>query len=311
MHLKSYFLAFLFLLFSCSKSDDLVSDLEKKIEISIGNENFIIDGPMQISSNEDCSNLFVSAKYNAKNNIDEGFRIKFRITKKGLVKKIELYNYRESNKEYGSADFISNQIFTIKNFSFEKNTLYFEFEGDLILVDNNYNSLDDESPRKKIKGKVYYKNVINIACETIINEVNVKTNTFTFNSINSLGTYNPLLSTNPNQYNCFSNDGYRVSFKSDTKLWNLPIGQINFSETDIENRIDFDKYIGNIRATDALWIRPQDWSSFNSSGSFTIVEHVIEKGLKVTKGVFNVNLYENGNLLHEITNADFKIVDFE
>jgi len=295
---------------SCSNTENVEVTPNKLIEITIGSESFILNEQEQIGCNENCNSLFITGKYNTPDNT-LGFRITFRLTKKGAIENIILNNYRESGKQYGSADFNPLAIFSIKNFSYNPSTnyLHFEFEGDLVEVESNLILIDVLKPRKFIKGQVTIKDVLKTNCNNSPNNINFDTTNLKFATINSLGT-NDSSATNPFVFSCFSDNGYKISFKSAVDLWNLPIGQYNFNQNDIQNRIDLEKYIGSIRATQVLWIRPIDWQVYQTSGNYIVQEHVLINGQKITKGIFNINVYENSNLIHTINNTKFEILGF-
>lgn len=115
---------------------------------------------------------------------------------------------------------------------------------------------------------------------------------------------------NPYQFYFYSDNGYRTIFKSQIDLWNLKKGIYNFDQNSIENKIDFEQYIGNARATQLLWIRDVDWKKHQTSGSFTILEHIIINGEKVTKGEMNLQVYDNGVLVYSILNGIFETSSF-
>ena len=87
-------------------------------------------------------------------------------------------------------------------------------------------------------------------------------------------------------------------------------GTYTFDQNTLENRIDFEQYIGIFRATQLLGIRPQDWKKFQTSGSYTIKEHVIINGVKVTRGELDLQVYDNGQLLHAVTKGTFEVTGF-
>jgi hypothetical protein len=307
------FLAFS-IFYSCSKSEynePSVPAPINYINIIIGNESFVVDNQIQIGSNENCNGIYVTGNYFTSTD-SMGFRISFRLTKKGAIDNIRLNNYRESGKQYESADFNPIGNFSIKNFVYNQSTnyLYFEFEGDLVFVNSNLYTIDTPKPLKYIKGKVNIKNVKNTNCTAALSVINFEIPTLKFSTVKTLSSYDTGLSTNPYRFVFCSDNGNKILLKSTNDLWNLPLGQYDFSQTDIENRIDFEKYIGNVRATQLLWIRIIDWQVYQTSGNYTIQEHVIENGSKLTKGVFNLNVYENGNLIHSINNAKFEVIGF-
>jgi hypothetical protein len=311
--MNKFCLILVVLFFSCCSDNDNKDELDKIVNITIGNENFVVNDQIQISSNENCNNVFVSARYNTPKNADLGFRVNFRITKNGILDNITLLNSRESGKEYQTANFNAESTMVIKNFEYNPTTKYlaFEFEGNLFEEDGNLFTLDVPQPQKFIKGNVKIKNVLDKACNAALYLINFETSNLKFYTTASLGTKNLNLPINQHKTDFFSSNGFRITINSDTDLWDLPIGQTNFDTTTIENYFGFEKYIGNLRATQLGWIRPQDWQVYTTSGNYIIQEHVTEYGgQKVTKGVFTMNVYENGNLLYTIDNKKFQVVSY-
>ena len=118
------------------------------------------------------------------------------------------------------------------------------------------------------------------------------------------------MKTNPYQLYFYSDNGFRTIFKSKTDLWNLEKGTYTFDQNNIENRIDFEQYIGIFRATQLLWIRDVDWKKHQTTGNYKITEHLLINGVKVTKGEFNLQVFDAGILKHNITNAKFEVAGF-
>jgi len=58
------------------------------------------------------------------------------------------------------------------------------------------------------------------------------------------------------------------------------------------------------------YYREIDWEKHKTRGSYTIVEHVIINGQKVTRGEMNMQVYDNGVLIHNITNGKFEVPGF-
>jgi len=200
----------------------------------------------------------------------------------------------------------------ITNFEYDeaKKYVHFEFNGELIRVESDYNSLDKNQPKKHIIGTFTGVNLRTIECNTFISNLDFETSFFKFISNSPFASCDSGLKKNPYQYCFYSDNGYRTIFKSKVDLWNLEKGTYNFDQNSIEDRIDFEQYIGIFRATQLLWIREIDWKKHQTIGSYTIVEHVIINGQKVTKGEFNLQVYDNGVLIHNISNGKFEVVGF-
>ena len=294
--------------FSCSKSDNIVKkNISNKVVIKISNENFETTNE-NVFTNESCDYIFVNAIKNIPNEL--GFRIKFSISKLGVLQNITLYNYRENNKEYQTADFNLLDSVTISNFEYNESYLNFEFEGNLVEVNTDITSLQTNKPLKYIKGKVTGKNITKTNCNSEFSKLNYLSNNFDFLTTKAFSTQDNTLVTNPFRYEFLSNNGFKATFKCSDALKNQQIGQYNFFENSVENKIDFEQYIGNFRATQLLFIRPIDWKSFSTSGSYKVMEKNLINGQNIIKGEISLNIYENNLLKHTINNANFQIVDF-
>jgi hypothetical protein len=304
---RAYILLLLAALISCSKSSEEISN--QSFTLNIENENFTLRNE-NITANENCDFLFVSARYFTQNDI--GFRMEFKLTKKGAIRSVALYNYRESSKQYESADFNPTGKLTLKNFNYDqiKNSLSFDFEGYLIEVNSNLATIDVQKNQKYIKGQFNIEALIKTNCEAVEGDINFETNTLKFHKSKTLGTHTPSSSTNPYVFDFFSDNGHRISFKSNIDLWNTPIGIYSFTESTLENRINFEEYIGNFRATQLLWIRFVDWKTYSTRGNYIIKEQITVKGSKITKGEFNLEVLENNVLKHSIKNVDFQVIGF-
>jgi hypothetical protein len=303
--IKANLLILLLFLFSCDKEEIKSVAIEKSLDITIDNENLKLTNN-SISSNESCNGLIASCSY--QNSKDLGFRIEFRLNKNGALRNITLFDYRNSNSQYESADFNPTGLMTISEFSYDetKKYLHFDFKGKL-LEQSYSDELDIDKKRKYIEGSLTIKEVRNTECTSFIPQLNFETSNLRFLSNINFGIYDTSFKTNPYQFYFYSDNGYRTIFKSKTDLWNLDKGTYNFDQNNIENRIDFEQYIGIFRATQLLWIRDIDWKKFQTSGSYTILDHQITNGQKVTKVEFNLQVFDNGVLLYTINNGFFEV----
>lgn len=309
--MKKIFLLLVFGLFiSCSNSNEDVINPEvtQTLSVYIGNEKFNIASD-KIFINENCDLIFITIYYNTLS--DLGFRIDFELYKSGVINKINLVDYRNSSNTYSTADFNANETFQISNFIYDSTTnyLHFDFEGDLIAINNNYSTIDNSSERKFLKGQIDSNKIIETNCTEYFSDLNFNATNLTFHSNLKYSSQSQNAVTNPFTYYFYSDNGFKIVFKNSAKQFDLPINQYDFDENTIENRVDFEKYIGNIRATQVLFIRPIDWKNYQTSGNYKILEHTIVNGKNATKGELNLNVYDNGNLLYEIKDAPFEIVD--
>lgn len=307
---KIILLFFLAFFISCSKEENIDKVVEQSIELQIENEKFKVDNESFVV-NESCNAIFLSFIYDRGKN-EPHFIFELSITKKGVLRKISYTRFGESTKPFDTADFNLKGLLTVNNFVYDEATKYlsFNFTGDLLEVETNIPSLDEPKKRKKIIGKIRANKVISMACTSFISDLNFTTKNLIFYTNYHAGSYDSALKLNPYQFSLFSDNGYRTIIKSKKDLWDLEKGTYSFDQNTLENRIDLEQYIGIFRATQLLWIRPQDWKKFETSGSYTIKEHVIINGLKVTKGEFNMQVYDNGALLHTINNGNFEVTGF-
>ena len=295
-------------LFSCDKDDIKTEAINKSLDITIDNENLKVTNS-SISSNESCNGVFASCRYDSSNTL--GFRIEFRLNKNGALRNITLFDYRNKNMHFETADFNPKGLMTITNFEYDetKNYLHFNFKGEL-LEQSYSDELDVDKKRKHIEGTITIQDVRNTECTSFISDLNFETNNLKFSTNLPYSSFDSSLKTNPCQFFFYSENGYRTIFKSKKDLWDLDIGTYTFDQNSIENRIDLEQYIGIFRATQLLWIRPIDWKKFQTAGSYIIKEHVIINGLKVTRGEINMQVFDNGVLLHTINNGTFEVTGF-
>lgn len=75
--------------------------------------------------------------------------------------------------------------------------------------------------------------------------------------------------------------------------------------------MDLEQYIGVFRSTHmGGYYREIDWEKHQTRGSYTIVEYVVINRQKVTRGEMNMQVYDNGVLIHNITNGKFEVPGF-
>lgn len=306
---KILILFFILFSYSCTTEDIEKEEIKNSFEIKIDNDQFKFTNA-SVGAIENCERLSVGIQSNKSKK--EHFTIVINLLKNGAIGHIELFDYRFNNNLYETPDFKTDGLLTISNFRYNetKKNLHFEFEGELLKVETDFNSLDNIQPRKKISGVVTINDIKSVKCNTFISQLNFKTSTLKFVTNRPFASYDPGLNINPYQFHFYSDNGYRTIIKSKVDLWNLKKGTYNFDQNTLENRIDLEQYIGIFRATQLLWIRPVDWKKFQTSGSYTIKEHVIINGLKVTRGEMDLQVYDSVLLLHSITTGIFEVTGF-
>jgi hypothetical protein len=305
--LTTVILAFIFILFiSCSNDEIETVTTSKSLDITIDNRNLKITNS-SISSNENCDAIFVSCRYYK--NDDKGFHIEFWLNKKGIVRSIRVYDYRNKAYVFETANFNPKGLMTISNFKYDEdaNYLHFDFNGDLI-QETFSGELNVEKARKHIEGIVDIKDVKKTKCESYSSNLNFVSNDLSFSTTIPVGSFDSKLKTNPYQFYFYSDNGYRIIFKSTNDLWNLNKGTYTFDQKTVENRIDLEKYIGIYRFTQIGMSEENEWKKYQTSGNYTILDHKIINGEKVTKGEFNLQVFDAGILKHNITNAKFEVI---
>ena len=301
---------FILLFFSCNQDEIEKEDIVNSFELQIENEKFRIENESFVA-NESCNTIFVSFIYD-KGKSEPHFIFELSITKKGVLRKISYTRFGESTKPFETPDFNLKGLFSVNNFVYKESKKYlsFDFSGQLLHVETNIPSLDEPQKRKKIIGKITVNKISNTSCTSFISDLNFETNNLTFSSNYHAGSFDSDLKVNPYNSRFYSDNGYRAIIKSKKDLWKVDKGTYSFDHNTLENRIDLEQYTGIFRATQLLWIRPIDWKKFQTSGSYTIKEHVIINGLKVTRGEINMQVYDNGVLVHTINNGTFEVTGF-
>jgi hypothetical protein len=304
---KIMFIIFTLLITGCDTDTIINEPTDKFATITINDKLYKIKSEY-MGCNESCNHLYTMIQYPKG---DDSFTIEFRFAKSGAIKNFSLMSYNENGISYETADFNPKGLMTVNNFEYDesKSYLHFNFDGYLVQFSNS-SDLDINKKRKYIKGEVTVNNVTKTECTSFISDLNFETNDLNFSTSFPFTSYDSGLKTNPYRFEFYSDNGYRTIFKSKTDLWNQEKGTYTFDQNSIENRIDFEQYIGIFRATQILWSRDIDWKKYQTSGSYTIKEHIIINGLKVTKGEMNLLVYDNGILLHTINNGTFEVIGF-
>jgi hypothetical protein len=307
--LKMVILFVSFFLCSCSK-DEVETKSERLFELQLGGKKYKFVNEW-VSATEDCERLSVGVL------IDQPyghFAIDFSILKNGALAKASLVDYTMlgGDNDYETANFNPVALMKITNFKYDetKKYVHFDYSGELLKINRPENP-DRIFPPKYIKGAVTITNLDEYKCNTFLPTARFETPTITFTGVRHYGTYDSGLSINRFTYLIYSNNGNRIFFKLKDDFWSFEIGKTyKFDQKTIENRIDFEQYIGRLRATQNLYNEQVDWKKFQTAGSYTILERKIVNGIKVTKGEMTIEVYDNGILVHTIQNGVFETSSF-
>lgn len=292
---------------SCNNEEIEKNVIEQSLNLQIDNKQFRLVND-NFSAEETCSDFLINISYE---NLENNLKIGFVLSKNGDLKVISLIDWKSSNI-YHSPDFNPLGLLSIKNFKYDEvnRHLHFDFDGELIKTIDGNDNLDTNKERLKIKGTFTINNLKSKECILYNPELTFAVPELKFVTTTMGGEFNPARYPNPYVFRFYSNNGYRILIQTKSDLWNLGKGTYSFDQSSLENRIDFEHYIGIFRATQLLSIRDIDWKKFETSGSYTIKEHVIINGQKVTKGEINLQVYDNGVLKHNISNAKFEVTGF-
>jgi hypothetical protein len=292
---------------SCNKEELEKNVIEQSLNLQIDNKQFRLVNDNFLAE-ETCNDFLINISYE---NLENNLKIGFVLSKNGDLKAISLIDWKNSNF-YHSPDFNPLGLLSIKNFKYDKvnRHLHFDFDGELIKTIDVNDNLDTSKERLNIKGTFTTNNLKSKECILYNPELTFEVPELKFVTTTMGGAFNPARYPNPYVFRFYSNNGYRILIQTKSDLWNLEKGTYNFDQSSLENRIDIEQYIGIIRATELLWIREIDWKKYQASGNYTILEHQITNGKKVTKGEFNLQVFDNGILKYNITNANFEVIGF-
>ena len=154
-----------FVLYSCNKDEIEREDIKSSFEIKIDNDQFKFTNA-SVHAIENCERLSVGVQ--SDKSAKENFTIVINLLKNGGIDDIRLFDYRFNSYPCETPDFNKDGLLTISNFEYDevKKYLHFEYEGELIKVETDFNSLDKNQPKKKIKGVVTINDIGSIKCDT-------------------------------------------------------------------------------------------------------------------------------------------------
>ena len=271
-----------------------------KIDLKVNGLN-TTENIVEISSFFSCDrdlNVTVTSK---KNNVTEDL-IVMNLTKDGELKSVYFADKSgNSRQDYYSPDFIPSSTITISEFEFIDNIkLKFKFSGQVFK--KKYNFLEPNETIT-IDGNVEIKKFINNQCNSFVNYMTLN-NDIKLSNITRINQNNQ-----PNlivRYEGTSLNGYNIILKNlNQNLMEMSLGTYSFSNNSITEKIEFRKYIGIPKSFSTTTLIPTDWTLYETEGSFTITEKTTINGFQVVKVKLNFTASQNGNVLYNITNADF------
>lgn len=303
--LKIVVLFVAFFMYSCN-DDKEEPATERLFTIQLGDINYK-GVNKSVAAIKNCERLSIATSYDKP---DGHFSIDFDILKNGALHKVTLVDYtRGGDNNFETADFNPVALMKITNFKFDEATNYvhFEYSGEVIQVQYNPSDAYKTFPRRYIQGVITITNLENYKCNTFLPTAQFETPSITFIGTRANATRDPSLNRNPYVHRFYSNNGYRMFFNLKDDFWNFEKGKTyKFDQNTIENRIDFQHYTGRLRATQTFDYEDSDWNKFETAGSYTILEHKIVNGIKVSKGEMNLQVYDKGVLIHNVVKGTFE-----
>ncbi len=305
--LKVVMLLLLSFLYSCNDDAPEINTTDRLFIIQLGDKNYKVVNK-SVGAAENCGRLSIGFVYDQP---DGHFAIDFDILKNGSLHKATLVDFALTGGQnrFETADFNPVALMKITNFKYDEATKYvhFEYSGEVIQVQYNPDDAHKTFPRKYIQGVVTINDLDTSQCNAFLPTMQFETPALVFTTTYSNGTSNTSLSSNPYFYRFYANNGYRAIFNLKDDFWDFEKGKTyNFDQSTIENRIDFQQYIGRLRATQTYDYAEIDWEKYQTAGNYTILEHKIVNGIKVTKGEMNLQVYDNGVLIHNIVKGSFE-----
>ncbi|UJP65905.1 hypothetical protein [Mongoliitalea daihaiensis] len=256
-----------------------------------------------IVANENCESIFLSLDY--LDSQRKEYKLRLTLTKDGYLQEVHFigsdYAINSSRpKMYWPQTFSPASTFEIKNFSYnhQLGTLVFGFEGKLFEEFDNSNVIE-------LNGSFSIENLLSIPCSFVPARMYVRSDDFYFVNIN-----NHLIQfdTNVQHHWFFSNNGYRILFRTADDIWDYPIGRTSFSETDFLDKIVLRQFIGPFRADQQPIAPAHQWFEFQTKGEFTIDRKFMVNGRQVIEGTIRFTAMGNdGEVIHTVEDMVFRL----
>jgi hypothetical protein len=310
--MKNLFILVLFfiILQSCRNDGSEISDdISREIKVMVNGERFETSDKKNgelISGNTDCNTIFISAIVS---NNSKKYRINFQLLKNGELIRMQCWEVAMSgvNKLFMTPDFNPRSSFQISDFHYDEVTNYikFGFAGTLYLEDepNSQNT-------KTITGNIDIRSFEKVNCSLpFYQDITYKSNDFNFNTIHGNRSKNEV--TLVQNHNFYSNNGYKLTLEAHDDLWSLPTGTYHFNEMSNSDRVQLEKYIGDIVATQTQTINANDWENLKTIGYFTIDAKEIINSNKKISGKITMSVYQENQQIFEIKNMQYTTGSFE
>lgn len=297
--LLKFLVPVLFLLFLGCSSDDSQNTTVDILKINVDGTSYNVSNE-NVVANENCEMIFINTQYYDKNNILFGLNID--ISKEGKLVKVE---YRE-NSDFATSSTVNYfrtpyynplSTFSVDNFYYSSSTgeLKFKFAGTLFLE-----NISGES--RLLEGEINLKTLQSLPCQAPILGLNFESETISLFSNNPTAYTN---STGVQKHEFFCNNGYFITILLSGDLWDYNFGEYNFSENDILNKVEFKEALAPLMFGE-LNAGSQQWKTYQTSGKIIVENKYTEHNQKVVSGKLNLEIRENGQLIHTLNGIEFR-----
>ncbi len=308
MHKTLFILVLILTFLSCDKNNDDSNNQEitrrvsltldgTAYEISDSNDGYIISG------NTNCQEIYINIEID---NNDTFYELEFTLLKNGAIKRVSCLE-RPSYIWHLTPNFDVKSAIEITNFQYDEtnNDVKFNFNG--VLYKENEGNTNNI---KEISGSFDLGSFRRIDCSVpFFQDISFSSNEFEFNTIQSRMTEN--LITLKQDHEFYSNNGYKLTIKTNDDLWNFPVGTYNFNENSIDNYIELKKYMGDIIATQTLDEFAEEWVDYQVNGSFTVdVKETVDSSKMIT-GTMNFEVLQGSEQLFQVSNLLYTTGSFD
>ena len=289
----------LFLFFLGCSSDDSQNPFVNSLKINVDGTSYNVSDE-NVGGNENCDMIFINTQYYDENNILFGLNID--ISKEGKLVKVE---YRENNDLATSSTvnyfrtpyYNPLATFSVDNFYYNTSTgeVKFKFAGTLFLE-----NISGES--RLIEGEINLTTLQSLPCKTPILGLNFESETISLFSNNPTAYRNAI---GVQKHEFFCNNGYFITILLSGDLWNYDLGEYNFSENDVLNKVEFKEALAPLMVGE-FNAGSQQWKTYQTSGKFIVQNKYVEHNQKVVSGKLNLEIRDNGQLIHTLNGIEFK-----
>jgi hypothetical protein len=305
-----YLILFVYLtgFISCTNDDEIIQEqieLINRSSITLNGVEYETINDIN-SGNENCDNLYVKASFYKKDDID--IRLEINLSKDGQLHSVNYGEYKlpivgvTILKTFLTPNFYPLKTFSISNFNYNEDTgeLSFSFNGTVYFEQDN-------NVMRTISGSIYNKNFRSIDCSIVKTGLEFKSLDFELHNFHS---YRTKFANNTQQHRYFTNNGHIFDINVQDDFWNLPMGEIVFTQNSSQNNVRIMKQLGNVIANQGPNIAHHQWMNYNTQGKIYIENKEIINGTKKISGKIDLQMIENGNIVRTLNGIKFSTLSF-